>query len=102
MQPMFNKQESELGIVEKLISEFSDKNVIFTRNLGLKPRRSTTALSFVALSKSPLQNCTSDFRLPTSLNNLFITIARWFDFRTIPQAKRVLSNQLSKISGKSI
>ncbi|HYW17924.1 MAG TPA: ISAs1 family transposase [Nodularia sp. (in: cyanobacteria)] len=30
MQPMFNKQESELGIVEKLISEFSDKNVIFT------------------------------------------------------------------------
>ncbi|MHC5723508.1 MAG: hypothetical protein ACYTXY_04995, partial [Nostoc sp.] len=31
------------------------------------------------------------------LHNLFITIARWFNFRTIPQAQRVLSNQLSRI-----
>ncbi len=31
------------------------------------------------------------------LNNFLITIARLFNFRTIPQAQRVLSNQLEKI-----
>ncbi|MEH1907711.1 hypothetical protein [Nostoc sp.] len=37
--------------------------LLVIKKLGFKPRASSTALSFVALSKSPLQNCTSDFRL---------------------------------------
>ncbi|MEH1906974.1 hypothetical protein [Nostoc sp.] len=31
------------------------------------------------------------------LHNFFITIARKFRFRTIPQAQRALSNQLHKV-----
>ncbi len=31
------------------------------------------------------------------LNNFFITIARFLGYRTIPQAQRILSNQLNKV-----
>ncbi|MDM9580084.1 hypothetical protein [Nostoc sp. GT001] len=31
------------------------------------------------------------------LHNFFITLARFFGFRTIPQAQRALANQIQKV-----